>query len=100
MGTARTTQQPLSIQQQQILTTKIAAQFWHNSIRDQHSMNLKQAHLPAPLPSLESIGSKYFHISEQQLQQLQLQQQQQQQLFGRYPPLPRSGGKLQNTQPT
>lgn len=69
-------------------------------------MNHKQAHLPAPLPSLESIGSKYFHISEQQLQlqlqlqQLQLQQQQQQQLFGRYPPLPRSGGKLQNTQPT
>ncbi|CAO2833870.1 unnamed protein product [Amaranthus hypochondriacus] len=113
MGTARTTQQPLSKhqqqqqqQQQQILTTKIAAQFWHNSIRDQHSMNHKQAHLPAPLPSLESIGSKYFHISEQQLQlqlqlqQLQLQQQQQQQLFGRYPPLPRSGGKLQNTQPT
>ncbi|XP_056686732.1 uncharacterized protein [Spinacia oleracea] len=100
LGTTRSTQQAYpkqqQQQQQQIWTTQLAAQFrpgllrsshianWQNIARDPHSMNQMQA----PRSSLETIGSKYIHIS----------QQSQQQLLGLCPSLPTSNAKNQNSQ--
>ncbi|XP_048503363.1 uncharacterized protein LOC104908066 isoform X3 [Beta vulgaris subsp. vulgaris] len=103
-SSTRSTHQPHSKQQQQIWTAQLAAQFrpgpvlsshianWQNSRRDwgrnPHSMNHMPAQFSAPQPSLEMVGSKYLHIS----------QQPQQQLFGLGPSLPTSNAKLQNGQ--
>ncbi|XP_021721179.1 uncharacterized protein LOC110688728 isoform X1 [Chenopodium quinoa] len=100
LGTARSTQLSHPKQQQQIWTAQLSAQFrpspllsshianWQNSARDPHTMIPMQAHLSASRPSLETMGSKYLHIS----------QQPQQQYLGLSPSLPMSNVKIQNSQ--